>query len=333
MTYYVVAHFHYVLSLGAVFTLIAGFYYWAPKIFGVAHNEQLAKVHFWTLFIGANLTFMPQHFLGLQGIFENISDFNEWIIFSAYLFPIGPFIRPVWLGNPVRLYKPNLDRNIIGKENKNRIIIYQWTNMLTGQIYIGSGSTGSTRLLKYFYPSSLMKNLRITRSIIKYGHNNFSLAILEDLGLVGSCTREFILSREQYYIDMLFSKFPDRALNLALTAGSTLGLKHSDEFKLARTGKLNPMYGKVFSTEFLRMQTRDKAGKNNPMFGKSKSSITLSKIQKLVYVYDAKTLDLIGTYPTVECVKHFKMGTDTLIKYIKNGLPFKGRLFTRNKLD
>jgi cytochrome c oxidase subunit 1 len=76
-TYYVVAHFHYVLSMGAVFALFAGWYYWSPKILSRRYDELLGHVHFWSLFVGVNLTFMPMHMLGLAGMPRRIPDYAD----------------------------------------------------------------------------------------------------------------------------------------------------------------------------------------------------------------------------------------------------------------
>ena len=80
-TYYVVAHFHYVLSLGAVFAIFAGFYYWFGKMSGKPYNEFLGKLHFWVFFIGVNVMFFPMHFLGQQGMPRRVPDYPEQFAF------------------------------------------------------------------------------------------------------------------------------------------------------------------------------------------------------------------------------------------------------------
>jgi cytochrome c oxidase subunit I len=105
-TYYVVAHFHYVLSLGAVFSLFAGWYYWFGKMWGKSYNELLGQLHFWTFFVGVNVLFFPMHFLGAEGMQRRVPDYADafayWNNFATWgyvLMAVGMgffFLNIIW---------------------------------------------------------------------------------------------------------------------------------------------------------------------------------------------------------------------------------------------
>ena len=94
-TMYVVAHFHYTMSLGATFAIFAGWYYWFPKMSGYMYSEFIGKLHFWLSFIGVNMLFFPQHFLGLAGMPRRVVDYPDAFAGWNYVSSIGAYISSV----------------------------------------------------------------------------------------------------------------------------------------------------------------------------------------------------------------------------------------------
>lgn len=124
------------------------------------------------------------------------------------------------------LYNFIKDRETILKEYKNKSGIYLLHNNVNGKQYIGSGTDLGKRLATYYFPSRLIDSRYISNSILKYGHDNFSVVILYILGDTGASTKTSIIRKEQQYINLY-----KPVLNLNPTAGSSMGFKHSEESK------------------------------------------------------------------------------------------------------
>jgi heme/copper-type cytochrome/quinol oxidase subunit 1 len=148
-TYYVVAHFHYVLSLGAVFGIFAGYYYWSPKILGLYYNEKWAIIQIILLFIGTNITFMPQHFLGLQGMprrYPNYPDaFSGWNQVSSF----GSLLATIATIIFFYVLYDQLVNGITNKFNHNAITSISQPDFVESNLIFNSFNSNKTSSLEW----------------------------------------------------------------------------------------------------------------------------------------------------------------------------------------
>ena len=161
-TYYVVAHFHYVLSMGVVFGLFAGFYYWIEYLMGLKYSSFLGRLHFYLTFVGVNLTFFPMHFLGLAGMPRRIPDYPDIYWTWNYYSSIGSFISVIGLFVFFYLVWNMLNQNVIGLQFKN--ILYILIKSNNNQKFLLSLKKFEYKLNKVFY--NFIKNYKALYFII-----------------------------------------------------------------------------------------------------------------------------------------------------------------------
>ncbi len=250
MTYYVVAHFHYVLSMGAVFAMFSGWYFWVPKILGLNYNMLLSKVQFWILFIGVKI--------------------------KGNIFEIGKSKR-LYNGSPnggspfnpeefaIFFYNMKEEKRDIYRELRKKSGVYMLINNIhccscsssssraVAEIYIGSSLNLTRRMASYYYYTNSDKSSKmvIIRAMKKYGLENFSLGILE------FCKQDskICLNLEQKWLDHYKPNY-----NVLNVAGNSFGFKHSIE----TLTKLKQMLSK----------------ENHPKFGYGTSSETKKAISE-----------------------------------------------------
>ena len=251
--------------------------------------------------------------------------------------------------NPLVYVNAYSMKKAILKENTGKSGIYMWTNLLTGDMYIGQSIDLSKRFRKYFTISYIKsrKELIISRALIKYGYDNFSVSILE------YCDRCDLTAREQHYLDKFNPQY-----NILKIAGSSLGFKQSEETRLKiskalkgiYTGDKSALFGRFHTEETKKRMSLSKAGENNPLYGKTHnenakelmrqralnrkhSCETKDKMSKThgnpVNIYEkssSKGFELIGSFVSARrAAKFLDISGSTVIRYMQSGAIFKHR--------
>ena len=291
MTYYVVAHFHYVLSMGAVFAMFSGWYFWVPKLLGLNYNLMLSKVQFWILFIGVNLKGSVFE-IGKRlysGSSNRGSPFNpeEFVIFFSDF---------------------KEEKRYIYRELRKKSGVYMFINNIKKEIYIGSSLNLTRRMASYYYYTNSDKSssLVIIRAMKKYGLENFSLGILE------FCKQDskVCLNLEQKWLDHYKPNY-----NVLSVAGNSFGFKHNFEtinkLKEKLSKENHPKFGYVTSSETKKAISEGIRNfyltNSHPKKGlKGKLSAQYGIGGNFVFCYNKTNEELI--FPSINAAKqHFKV--------------------------
>lgn len=168
-TYFVVGHFHYVLSMGAVFSIFAGFYYWSGKVLGYQYNEELGQIHFWLTFVGTNITFFPMHMIGISGMPRRVPDYPEMYLLWNVISSAGSFISTLSLAFFFYVvYRIYVDKNVCSRNPWVFISEYELIGTLS-------------QLLWFLLDNSLFnlkEHLELNLSLLLY---NFWFSVIGDL--------------------------------------------------------------------------------------------------------------------------------------------------------
>ena len=307
-TYYVVAHFHYVLSMGAVFALYSAWYFWIPKILGLDYNKMLGKAHFWILFIGVKA-------IGRMYFFDaskmSGKRFNHDLA--------GPGGSPnnnfVMFFNNVQESKRAIYKTLKGKSG-----VYLFINNITKDLYVGSSIALSKRMTSHFYLANSDKatNIVLARAMRKHELKNFSLGILE------ICASDTIVCSEleQKWMDYYKPKY-----NVLKVAGSSPGFHHSidtiNKLKEQFKKESHPKYGTVSSPETINAIAQGikefYLTRSHPSKGlKGKLSPQYGIGGKSVFCYNQKGEELI--FPSINGAKqHFHVRWTLIKKSIDTG--------------